>query len=78
MVDIIRHTVHCFSIYEQRNGGLLHQVWPYEIHEIPHLGMGHKKINHKRAWNVKVAKIRVIHVYSHNLCFVAFKKPTQL
>jgi hypothetical protein len=29
MVDIIHHMVHCFSIYEQIDGGFPHQVWPY-------------------------------------------------
>jgi len=28
-VDIIHHMVHCFSIYEQMDGGLPYQVWPY-------------------------------------------------
>jgi hypothetical protein len=67
-VDITHHhMVHCFShLWTKTDGGLPHQagLTLMSIHEIPHFGMmGHKEyINHKRAWNVKVTKIRVIHV----------------
>jgi hypothetical protein len=50
MVDIIHHMVHCYSIHEQTDGMVYHiRFDPMSIHEIPHFGMGHKNINHKRA-----------------------------
>jgi len=32
---------------------------PMSIHEIPHFGMGHKKINHKRAWKWKSQRLEL-------------------